>query len=251
MKANLFIIGLPNGIAEKLVLKLSNLNSVYINFDGAGYFGRDIYKEIHKYSFTQKPSKKQYNNSFKKNKDHQLRVDYSEWLILSKKAIRQIKHYNKDAKIIIVLPEKFFIEYKVFRFNQDVGREKKRMTFAKALELENKRSQNKKIPFGECKYHFLYQSIWGNPEPHVLRWKKAFKDNLFVFDMKQGFDVEFFRLCTQFLNINDFDIDGEDKLLLGFIGLCNLHCDWKLSRPKKIYWYVTNKLKKAFRELRE
>ncbi|MFB6226471.1 MAG: sulfotransferase family 2 domain-containing protein [Candidatus Paceibacteria bacterium] len=95
---NLFIVGQPKAGTTALQYLLDQHPEIFVLNHGS-YFGKDSLKKI------QKITKKEYLNKFLAAKEKKVIGDSSEQCFYSESAPREIKSFNPDSKIIILLRE--------------------------------------------------------------------------------------------------------------------------------------------------
>ena len=130
----------------------------------------------------------EYTSFFKDSKNSQIKGETSVFYLYSKDAFLEIKEYNENMKIIIMLrhPVDFLISY-----HQDalyVGIENE-PDFWKALDLEKNRKQGLNIPITNNFEKGLYYSELIDYATHIEKFMKTFKNNVKVILFEEFFSM--------------------------------------------------------------
>jgi len=162
------------------------------------YFGKDLH-----FSF-KRLSKVEYQKRFAKVKDEKRIGEASVWYLYSKSAAREIKEYNPNAKIIIMIRNPVDMMYSnhsqfVFNGNENVD------DFSKALELENERKKGRNIPDSS---HFIEGLFYRKTAKFTEQIKRYFdtfgRDSVHVilFDDLKNDTIAIYRKTLEFLGVD-------------------------------------------------
>jgi hypothetical protein len=138
-KPDFFIVGAPKCATSAIYNHLSEHPQVFMSrIKEPNYFGSDLH-------FDERMAEHEYLELFKPAKNKKAWGEASPWYLYSKKAAVEIKQFNPEAKIIIMLRNPVDMMYSLFyeniyHGNEEVG------DFETALQLEERRKQLINIP---------------------------------------------------------------------------------------------------------
>ncbi|MBX2958849.1 MAG: sulfotransferase domain-containing protein [Flavobacteriales bacterium] len=207
---NFLIVGTPKAGTTALHNYLRQHNEIFmpakkeIHFFGSEFkFGKTRYRK--------RMTANEYTSFFKDSKNSQIKGETSVFYLYSKDAFLEIKEYNENMKIIIMLrhPVDFLISY-----HQDalyVGIENE-PDFWKALDLEKNRKQGLNIPITNNFEKGLYYSELIDYATHIEKFMKTFKNNVKVVLFEEFFSnpTEGYKEVLSFLEVknNDFKLEN-------------------------------------------
>lgn len=206
---NFFIVGAPKGGTTALNQYLSSHPDVFISNKEMHYFGSDLNFGPQFY----RRDLKAYLAEFE-NWDGQARAgETSVWYLYSQKAAAEIKAFNPDARIIIMLREPVATVYSLYHQFRCDGNENLN-TFEEAMAAEDDRRAGHRIP-RQCFFPqgLVYRSI-----------------PLYTEQVKRYFDA-FGRERVQVIIYDDFaaNTPGVYRNTLDFLGVCPSRIDPKID----------------------
>lgn len=174
-KPSFFIVGAPKCGTTALYAYLKQHPQVFMPAKELYYFGSDFTFQYPRAQLSY------YLSLFKPATPGQLCGEASVWYLYSKNAAKEIKQFNPDAKIIIMLRNPIQMLYslhsqQVYEGNENIP------VFEQALLAEPLRRQGKLIPpLIGCPYEGLYYSDVANYAPQVARYIAEFgADNVLI-----------------------------------------------------------------------
>lgn len=167
-KPSFFIVGSPKCGTTALYEYLKEHPQIFMPKKELYFFGKD-------FTFREKRAELAYYLSlFTPAQAHQITGEASVWYLYSKTAAEEIKTFNKEAKIIIMLRHPVDMLYslhsqQLYAGNEDIE------VFENALAAEGKRRRGKHIPpYLGCPYEALYYSEVGKYSQQVKRYVEVF-----------------------------------------------------------------------------
>lgn len=157
-KVDFFIVGAPKCGTTALSAYLNRLDSVYI----------PEIKEPH-YFCTDWPEFRRVNNSkdyqkLYKNASEKLKGDASVWYLYSENAAAEIKAYNKNAKIIIMVRKQCDVVASLHSQLIFSGRENVK-SLGSAWRAQEERREGKRVPKNAIvKEHLIYKDVFDYPK---------------------------------------------------------------------------------------
>jgi len=197
-KPDFFIVGAPKCGTTSLYFYLNQHQNIFLPPKELYHFGSD-FTYLHG-----KSSLAHYQSFFKDAQSSQLVGEASVWYLYSKSAATEIKAYNPNSKIIIMLRQPTDMIYSLHQHQLFNGNENIK-SFKNALEVQIERADGDKIPpqlgcpveglqyqqvgkyFEQVKRYF---DVFGNENVHII-WFDDFKNDV---------ALEYQKVC-KFLNI--------------------------------------------------
>jgi hypothetical protein len=139
-KPNFFIVGAPKCGTTALAHYLSTHPQIYMARKEMHFFGSDLQLGPQFY----RRDRDAYLAEFKDCKDQSLIGESSVWYLFSRNAAREIKAFNPDARIIIMLREPVSVLYALYSAFRADGNEYL-PTFREALKAEDARRAGRQI----------------------------------------------------------------------------------------------------------
>lgn len=205
-KVDFFIVGAPKCGTTALSAYLNRLDSVYI----------PEIKEPH-YFCTDWPEFRRVNNSkdyqkLYKNASEKLKGDASVWYLYSENAAAEIKAYNKNAKIIIMVRKQCDVVASLHSQLIFSGRENVK-SLGSAWRAQEERREGKRVPKNAIvKEHLIYKDVFDYPK-QIDRYIENFgKKNclIIVYDDFFWNIKEKFKEVVEFLGLDtNYDVDFE------------------------------------------
>jgi len=138
-KPDFFIVGAPKCGTTSLYYYLSQHENIFLPPKERYFFGSD-------FTFLNgKPSLTHYQSFFKNAQQNQLVGEASVWYLFSKKAAEEIKVYNPNSKIIIMLRQPTDMIYSLHQHQLFNGNENI-TDFSVALKIQIEREKGNQIP---------------------------------------------------------------------------------------------------------
>lgn len=219
IKPNLFIVGAPKCGTTSMHNYLDQHPEIFMsNPKEPRFFCKDFQKEapINKSeSYFPIKNLSEYKNIFKESAKYKIIGESSPHYLSSKVAARNIKNFNSDAKIIIMLRDPVEQMYSWYYQSIQTGIETA-MTFKEALGLESEREKGKNIPFGR-RYlsSFLYTDL-ANYYPQIKRFKENFPPEqikvILLDDLKSN-PEKTYKQILDFLGVEDKNFTPEFKIV--------------------------------------
>lgn len=197
-KPGFFIVGAPKCGTTSLFEYLLRHPDVYMPpCKEIHYFGSDLVYRHHDIN------EDDYLSLFEQCKNEKAIGEASVWYLYSKKAAEEIKAFNPEAKIIIMIRKPVDMIYSLYHHSCCVGEEPIR-GFKQALDAEQQRLKGRNIPFYAYSEHqFFYRD--------VARYSGQIEKYYRVFDQSNIHIV----LYDNFQR----DTPGEYKKVLQFLGV--------------------------------
>lgn len=211
---NFLIVGTPKAGTTALHNYLRKHNEIFMPSKKEIHFFGSEFKDG-KTRYRKKMTIEEYKSFFKDSEISQIKGETSVFYLYSKDAYSEIKEFNEDMKIIIMLrhPVDFLISY-----HQDalyVGIENE-TDFWKALNLEENRKKGLNIPFTNNFEKTLYYSELVDYSIHVERFVKTFKNNVKVVIFEEFFldSARYYKEILSFLEVKnlDFTLENFEKI---------------------------------------
>jgi len=212
-KPDFFIVGAPKCGTTSLYFYLNQHQNIFLAPKELYYFGKD-------FTYLQgKSSLSHYQSYFEDAKQNQLIGEASVWYLYSKTAASEIKAFNPNAKIIIMLRQPTDMIYslhqhQLFNGNENIP------DFKTALNAQSERIKGNKIPAQlGCPIEGLQYQLVGKYYEQVKRYFNIFgKKNVHIIwfdDFKNDVEFEYKKVCT-FLNISplksiDLSVQNESQ----------------------------------------
>ncbi|UCG77255.1 MAG: sulfotransferase domain-containing protein [Nitrospirota bacterium] len=198
-RPNLFIVGAPKSGTTAIYHYLNGHPDIFMSeVKEPYYFGNDIHYRM------KRMSEEEYMLLFSKAPEEKYRGEASVTYLYSESAPYEIKAFNPDSKIIIILRDPVEMMYSLhsqlcFTAFEDEG------DFKKALSLEGSRKLMKNIP-DNCKIvDFLFYREFAKYYAQVKRYLEVFgSENVHVgiFDDFERDPDMFYREVLSFLGVN-------------------------------------------------
>jgi len=206
-RPNFFIVGAPKSGTTSLYTYLKKHPDVFLPKKELYYFCFDL-------GFRTPPISEETYLSYYSSATSQNAIgDASVYYLLSRKAAENIKRFNPEAKIIIMLREPADMVYSLHSELQSNGDETIQ-NFEQAIELEAERKQNNAVgisPHHNCPIEaFLYSDVAKYYE-QVKRYKDAFGDknlHIILFDDFKNDPLKEYKKVLQFLGLSDLKLDA-------------------------------------------
>lgn len=149
-KPNFFIVGAPKCGTTSLFEYLLRHPDVYMPpCKEISYFGSDLLFRNHNID------EDDYLSLFEKCKNEKAVGEASVWYLYSKKAAEEIKAFNPEAKIIIMIRKPVDMIYSLYHQIRCLGQEPIG-DFRQALDAEQQRLKGKNIPFYASAEHLFF-----------------------------------------------------------------------------------------------
>jgi hypothetical protein len=180
---NLFIVGMPKAGTTSLHQYLSQHPDVCMSEDKEPhFFSVDLLNEgevFHGFpKYTRYPTRKDYHQLFSQREKEKIVGESSVFYLFSRLAAGQIKEYNPDAKIIIMIREPVSFLYSLHSQGVYSGNEVEK-DFEKAMDLQDLRRLGKELP---STVHFpsrLFYDDHIHTSEHIERYLEHFpKQNI-------------------------------------------------------------------------
>lgn len=209
IKPNLFIVGAPKCGTTSMHEYLNQHPEIFMSdAKEPRHFCKDFEKEAslnESESYFPFKGINEYKKLFKEGSEYKIVGESSPHYLSSQVAAQNIKNFNSDAKIIIMLRDPVEQMHSWYYQSIQTGIETA-MSFQKALKLESERRKNKKIPFGR-RYpsSFLYTDL-ANYYPQIKRFQRIFpaKQIRFILleDLKSN-PKDVYKQALDFLNVKN------------------------------------------------
>lgn len=204
---NLFIVGAGKAGTSSLYCHLSKHPEIYMSpVKEPNFFGNDLQFRA------SRRTEQEYLNLFKDTQDYKYRGEASVSYLLSKNAAKEIKRFNSEAKIIIMLRNPIEVMHARYYQNRKCLHEDIEV-FEKALEKETIRKKGESIPKEAQVIDWLFYREWVRYTDQVKRYVNTFGwENIFIgiFDHFKKDPQDFFSQLGKFLDINGLeDIQAE------------------------------------------
>lgn len=197
-KPGFFIVGAPKCGTTSLFEYLLKHPDVYMPLHKEiNYFGSDLVYRYHDIN------EDDYLSLFEQCKNEKAVGEASVWYLYSKKAAEEIKAFNPEAKIIIMIRKPVDMIYSLYHQVCCVGEEPIR-DFRQALDAEQQRLKGRNIPFyASAEHPFFYRD--------AARYSGQIERYYRVFDQSN----------IHIIIYDDFqrDTPGEYKKILQFLGV--------------------------------
>jgi len=210
-KPDFFIVGAPKCGTTALYFYLRQHPQIFMpEVKEIHFFGSDL-KFLHR---KKKLTEDEYLSFFRDIKDEKRIGEVSVWYLYSKKAAKEIKAFNPNAQIIIMLRnpvDMIYSNYFQFLYNEN----EELNSFEEALEAENDRKKGKRIP---KKAHFvqgLFYRETGKYYEQVKRYIEVFsrdKIHFIIFDDFVKRTAESYKQVLEFLNVDSTFIPSFKKI---------------------------------------
>lgn len=207
---DVFIVGEPKSGTTALASFLSDHPSIALsNPKEPHYFATDSIRESDEFHGGKKRhfeirTKAEYDSCFSHAKAKQLKIDASTHYLVSKEAAKNIREYNPEAKIIILLREPVVFLQSLHQQYVNNGSEDE-TNFETAFNLQQERKEGNRIPSNtRCPSHLQYSERIRYLD-HIERFYAQFPDkNILVLlheDFKQN-NAATYQQVLDFLNLN-------------------------------------------------
>lgn len=198
-KPHFFLVGAPKCGTTALYEYLSRHPDIFLPKKEIYFFGKD-------FSFRQpRPNLDYYLSLFQPAKPRQCIGEASVWYLYSKSAAREIKAFQPQAKIIILLRNPVEMLYSLHSQQLYNGNEHIE-NFEAALAAETSRRQGKNLPpLIGCPYEATYYSEVAKYYEQVKRYVEVFGNTrikVIVFDDFISDTATVYRETLQFLGVN-------------------------------------------------
>jgi len=206
-KPNFFIVGAPKCGTTSLNYYLQQHPNIFMAKKELYFFGSD-------FTFREGPTELDYYLSFFKNaKRNQLIGEASVWYLFSKKAAAEIKKFNKQAKILIMLRSPVDMLYslhseQLFNGNENID------SFEEAIKAETKRKKGELIPpYIGCPIEALQYRQIGKYYQQVKRYIDKFGKEqvhiIFMNDFANNTEMEFTKVLNflDLATVDEFDFE--------------------------------------------
>jgi hypothetical protein len=213
LKPNFFIVGAPKSGTTALYDYLKKHPQVFLPKKEICYFSPDLTMR------TPHLRESVYLSYYSDAKNEKAVGDGFIYHMLSIKAAEEIKKFNAEAKIIIMLRNPAQMVYSLHSqlfYNGDEPIE----NFEKALDAEHDRRAGKQIPpYHKCPLESLYYGAVANYYEQIMRYKALFPDNqihvIFFEDFNFNTELEYSKVL-QFLGLDEvmpesFDVINANK----------------------------------------
>lgn len=210
-KPDFFIVGAPKCGTTSLYYYLSQHKNIFLPPKERYFFGSD-------FTFLNgKPSLTHYQSFFKNAQQNQLVGEASVWYLFSKKAAEEIKTYNPNSKIIIMLRQPTDMIYSLHQHQLFNGNENI-TDFGVALKTQTEREKGNQIPkqLG-CPIEGLQYEHVGKYYEQVKRYFNVFgKENVHIIwfdDFKNSVETEYEKVCAflEILPLKNIDLTVKNK----------------------------------------
>lgn len=210
-KPDFFIVGAPKCGTTSLYYYLSQHENIFLPPKERYFFGSD-------FTFLNgKPSLTHYQSFFKNAQQNQLVGEASVWYLFSKKAAEEIKVYNPNSKIIIMLRQPTDMIYSLHQHQLFNGNENI-TDFSVALKIQIEREKGNQIPkqLG-CPIEGLQYKQVGKYYEQVKRYFNVFgKENVHIIwfdDFKNSVKTEYEKGCAflGILPLKNIDLTVKNK----------------------------------------
>ncbi len=196
-KTDIFIVGAPKCGTTSLARYLNDHPNIFLSEPKEpSYFSTDI--KSHTIA-----TLTEYNGCFSGAKNGQLLLDASPWYLFSKDAAVNIKAYNPDAKIIIMLRNPVDMIYSLHYQHYYNGCET--LPFTMALREERNRRVTEKAPCMREDYKkFLYSEI-ARFDEQIERYRRNFPScniRVIKFDDFVCNTEEIYKSCLKFIGVS-------------------------------------------------
>lgn len=200
VKPNFFIVGAPKSGTTTLYSYLEQHPDVFLAKKEIYYFCYDLGFR------TPRPDENIYLNYFADARNQKIIGDASVFYLLSPGAAQQIKGFNPEAKVIIMLRNPVQMVYSLHSENLSNGDEDIE-SFESALDAEKSRRMGNHIPrYHNAPLEALYYSNVAKYYEQVLRYKSVFgedKMHIIFFDDFIADTENEYRKVLKFLEIED------------------------------------------------
>lgn len=209
-KVDFFIVGQAKSGTTALADFLSQHPEIFMSFPKEpAFFATDIVRESDRFHgkkvYFKTRSLQQYINLFAKAEPNQLLGEASTSYIYSKEAAKNIRAYNPNAKIIILLrnPADFLHSLHMQYVNETVENE---IDFKKAIKLEEQRRKGKALSKRVKSPSLLFYYDRIKYFEQIKRFFDNFsKDNIFVSSSEEFMsnNAQIYRAVLEFLDVKD------------------------------------------------
>lgn len=211
LKPDFFIVGAPKCGTTSLYYYLSQHKNIFLAPKELYFFGNDFTY------LNGKSSLNHYQSFFKDAQQGQLIGEASVWYLFSKKAAAEIKAYNSNSKIIIMLRQPTDMIYSLHQHQLFNGNENI-TDFETALKAQDERAEGEKIPqqLG-CPIEGLQYLQVGKYYEQVERYFNVFgKKNVHIVwfdDFKNELQTEYEKICAflGILPLKSIDLSIQNK----------------------------------------
>lgn len=168
----------------------------------AEYFKKEFPRPIHRAHVKKLTD---YHKLFGKATSEKYRAEGSVSYLHEPNAASKIKHYNPDAKIIVLVRDPLKRAKSHYQMNKGLFREKR--SFEAVMKAEIEAYQNGRLPW----YSTLGMSFYKAP---ILNYKKHFEDNVLVIALEDlvSNTKKITTEISTFLNIGSFETNSLSKL---------------------------------------
>jgi len=200
-KPNFFVVGAPKCGTTAMSVYLKQHPEIFIpHAKEPHFFGSDLVShQFHRYR-----DKEQYLSLFSAVRDEKRVGEASVWYLYSKQAAAEIKEFNSQAKIIIMLRDPVEMIYSMhsqslYSYNEDI------VNFEAALDAEEDRKKGLRIPERAWFVQALFYREIAKYTEQVKRYLNAFgweNVHIIIFDDFESDTAEVYRDTLRFLDVN-------------------------------------------------
>jgi Sulfotransferase domain len=229
-KPNFFIVGAPKCGTTAMNHFLAQHPDIFMAKKEIHFFGGDL-------KMQEVPSEQEYLQYFEEAGNKKIIGEASVWYLYSKTAALEIKKFNPDAKILIMLRNPVEVIYSLhsqhlYNYNEDVR------DFEKALALDEVRKKGNHLPDSVDFYEL-----------------PPYKDSVLFFEQVNRYLSAFGEKNVHIVLYDDFKTKPEQvyKETVSFLGLREFEdIDFKIINPNKKMrsWVLHRSLKKPSRGLK-
>jgi len=207
-KPNMYIVGAPKCGTTSLYAYLDQHPEIFMsNPKEPRYFCKDFHQEA-KINNSQRYfptlTRKEYEDCFRGAEGHQIIGEASPIYLYSKVALKNIKDFNENAKIIIMLRDPVEQMHSWYYQSLQTGKEWA-TSFKKALELEKVRKNGEMLPDGRFPSSLFYTDLANYP-PQIKRAQKHFPSEQIKFillDNLKNHPGETYKSTLKFLGVEN------------------------------------------------
>ena len=160
-------------------------------------------KEVHYFSITDLNSrgKEYYHSFFPHYKNHKIVASADTYLLMDYDAIKRIKEYNPNMKIVVMLRNPVNRAYSSYNYSVNYGYHNAYTSFLNSINEETSITEEKSIVQRNNLGHF-YGSLY---HKHLSQWIKAFpKDNFLILTTNELKSEKLKQKISAFLSIDLF-----------------------------------------------
>ena len=199
-KPNFFIVGAPKCGTTSLFEYLVIHPDVYMPLcKEISYFGSDLVYRNHDID------EDDYLSLFKECNNEKAVGEASVWYLYSKKAAEEIKAFNPEAKIIIMIRKPVDMIYSLYHQIRCLGQEPIQ-DFRQALDAEQHRLKGRNIPFYASSEHLFFYRDAARYSGQIERYYRVFDQSnihIIVHDDFQRDTSGEYNKVLQFLGVDD------------------------------------------------